>query len=216
MDLHDLVMMVRWFWPGVLITLRIFFFVVVISTAGGVVLGTLRSLKIPVLDFIFSIYIGIERGIPLLVLLLVSYFVFHLGGKIQTAIIALSFYYIAYLGEIVKGGIKAVPKGQVEAANALGLDLFQRMWFIILPEVFYPILPSILNQYILMVKSTAIVSVIGAQDVLLLAGALSQITFRPLEIYFFVALIFFVICYSLQQLEKVAKGNKNILKVKKI
>jgi len=207
MDLYDLVIMIRWFWPGIVLSLQIAFFVTVISTAGGVVLGILRFLKIPVMDFIFSIYIGIMRGIPPLVFLLISFFMFRLGSRMQTAIIALSFYHIAYLGEIVKGGIKALPKGQHEAANALGLNLFQRMLFIILPQIFYPILPSIVGQYILIVKSTALVSVIGVEDILWSGTALVQQIFRPFEIYFFIGLIFFILCYGLEQLQRLTRKN---------
>jgi len=187
----------RVLWLGSLETLRIVPLCIIISLIFGIIIGVIRSLRIPIVGQILTVYIVIMRGIPPLVLLFIIFFTLSLGSPLTSAIFCLSLYHTAYVGEIVKGGIQSIPKGQGEAAKALGLNTYQTMRFIMLPQIFYSILPALCGQYIILVKDTAIVSVIGVQEIVWSGRQVMQLVYRPFEIFFLIGMFFFVICYFL-------------------
>ena len=124
---------------------------------------------------------------------------FKLDG-LPAAIIALSICYGAYMGEIFRAGIQSIPKGQMEAALALGLSRGQAMWLIILPQTMKIILPAIGNEFIAMLKDSSLVSVIALRDILRRGREHVSRTFLSLETYAVVALVYLVFTLILSKL----------------
>jgi polar amino acid transport system permease protein len=150
-----------------------------------------------------GIYVELIRGIPLLVQLIFIYYAlgrfFRIEGVVA-AVIALSICYGAYMGEIFRAGIQAIPKGQMEAAIALGMSRGQAMRKVILPQTVKIILPAIGNEFIAMLKDSSLVSVIALRDILRRGREYISRTFLSLETMLIVALIYLVITLILSRL----------------
>jgi polar amino acid transport system permease protein len=174
---------------------------------GSIILGLFTGLgqiaRGRVLNLIAGVYVELIRGIPLLVQLIFIYFAlgkfFHLDG-FPAAVIALSICYGAYMGEIFRAGIQAIPKGQMEAALALGMTRGQAMRLIILPQTMKIIIPAIGNEFIAMLKDSSLVSVIALRDILRRGREHVSRTFLSLETYAMVALVYLVITLVLSKL----------------
>lgn len=155
---------------GSLVTLQVFFTVLVLSIPLGAVLAFLMQLQFKPLQWLLTIYIWIMRGTPLLLQLIFLYYVLPSAGisfeRMPAAIIAFTLNYAAYFAEIFRGGIEAIPKGQYEAAKVLKLSQLQTIQHIILPQVFKIVLPSVFNEVINLVKDSSLVYVLGIQDLL--------------------------------------------------
>lgn len=155
---------------GSLVTLQVFFIVLVLSIPLGAVLAFLMQLQFKPLQWLLTIYIWIMRGTPLLLQLIFLYYVLPSAGisfeRMPAAIIAFTLNYAAYFAEIFRGGIEAIPKGQYEAAKVLKLSQLQTIQHIILPQVFKIVLPSVFNEVINLVKDSSLVYVLGVQDLL--------------------------------------------------
>lgn len=177
------------------------------AIAGSMVLGLLTGIgqiaRARILKLISGVYVELIRGIPLLVQLIFIYFAlgkfFRLDG-IPAAIIALSICYGAYMGEIFRAGIEAIPKGQMEAALAVGLTRSQAMRFIILPQTLKIVIPAIGNEFIAMLKDSSLVSVIALRDILRRGREHVARTFLSLETYALVALVYLVLTLILSKL----------------
>lgn len=167
------------------------------AIAGAVVLGLFTGLgqiaRSRLWQLIAGVYVEMIRGIPLLVQLIFIYFAlgkfFRLDG-VPAAIIALSICYGAYMGEIFRAGIEAIPRGQMEAALALGFTRFQAMRYIILPQTMKIVIPAIGNEFIAMLKDSSLISVIALRDILRRGREHVARTFLSLETYALVALIY--------------------------
>ncbi len=174
---------------------------------GSVVLGFFTGIgqitRLSFIRLIAGVYVELIRGIPLLVQLIFIYFAlgkfFRLDG-IPAAIIALSICYGAYMGEIFRAGIEAIPKGQMEAALALGLSRSQAMLYIILPQTMKIVIPAIGNEFIAMLKDSSLVSVIALRDILRRGREHVARTFLSLETYALVALVYLVCTLILSKL----------------
>jgi polar amino acid transport system substrate-binding protein len=168
----------------------------------GIVLGIAASSPNPVLRVIVKLYVNIIRGIPLLVL---AFFIFfglpQLTGsamsEFNAGVLALALNAGAYLTEIVRGGIQAVPKGQSEASVALGMPYFQTMFKVILPQAIRIMIPSFINQFVISLKDTTIISAIGLTELLLAGRKIVGRTFESFQVYFIIALIYLVIITAL-------------------
>ena len=174
---------------------------------GSIVLGLFTGLgqiaRRRALNLVAGVYVELIRGIPLLVQLIFIYFAlgkfFQLDG-VPAAIIALSICYGAYMGEIFRAGIQSIPKGQMEAALALGLTRGQAMRFVILPQTMKIVLPAIGNEFIAMLKDSSLISVIALRDILRRGREHVARTFLSLETYAMVALVYLVITLILSKL----------------
>jgi polar amino acid transport system permease protein len=174
---------------------------------GAVVIGTFAGLgavsKHKIVNMISGVYVELIRGIPLLVQLIFIYYAlgrfFSLDGMLS-AIIALSICFGAYMGEIVRAGIQAIPKGQMEAAIALGLSRAQAFRYVILPQTLKVILPAIGNEFISMLKDSSLVSAIALSDILKKGKEYISRTFLSLETMLVVALVYLVITLVLSWL----------------
>ncbi len=157
---------------GLLVTLEISFFSVILGILMGFVVAVIRSThdktgKWKFLNFLSKIYLTVIRGTPVVVQLLIIYFVIFGAvdvSKVLVAIVAFGFNSGAYVAEIIRGGIMSIDKGQFEAGRSLGLSYNQTIVFIILPQVFKNVLPSLGNEFIVLLKETSVSGYIALQD----------------------------------------------------
>ncbi|WP_419961072.1 amino acid ABC transporter permease [Psychrobacillus sp. BM2] len=188
------------FIEGALKTLEISAIAILLAIPIGILFGLGRISKNKIIYSISSTYIEIMRGVPLLVLLLWIFFVlgqFVRLGSYWSAIIGLAFFSAAFIAEIVRSGIQGVPKGQMEAARSLGMTHTKAMRHIILPQAFRRVLPPLASQFIMLIKDSSLVSIIAATDLTLNAKNLVATSFASIEVYTFVALIYFIMTFSL-------------------
>ena len=179
----------------------------IFAIIGAVIIGTFTGLgsvsKKRWINMISGVYVELIRGIPLLVQLIFIYFAmgrfFHIEGTVA-AVIALSICFGAYMGEIVRAGIQAIPKGQMEAAIALGLTRSQAFRYIILPQTAKVVLPAIGNEFISMLKDSSLVSTLALSDILRKGREYISRTFLSLETMLVVALIYLIITLLLSRL----------------
>lgn len=156
---------------GALITIEVFFLVLILSIPLGVFIAFIMHFNIKVLNYFLNIYIWIMRGTPLLLQLIFIYYVLPSVGirfdRLPAAILAFTLNYAAYFAEIFRGGIESIPKGQYEAAKVLKFTQFQAIRFIILPQVIKIVLPSVFNEIMSLVKDTSLVYALGISDLIL-------------------------------------------------
>jgi polar amino acid transport system permease protein len=190
------------FIEGILLTLKISALALVISIPIGVLLGLARISRNRIISFLATAYIEIMRGVPLLVLLFWIFFV--LGRTLQlgaywSAVLGLAFFSAAFVAEIIRSGIQSVPKGQMEAARSSGMSYIRAMRLIILPQAFRKVLPPLASQFIILIKDSSLVSVISVVDLTLISKNIVATSFRSLEVWSFVALLYFVITFTLSR-----------------
>lgn len=188
------------FIDGALKTLEISALALLIGIPIGIIVGMGRVSRNRVIRLLSSIYVEVMRGVPLLVLLIWIFFVlgqFLKLGAYWGAILGLAIFTGAFIAEIVRSGIQGVPKGQMEAARSSGMSYTQAMRYIILPQAFRRVLPPLASQFIILIKDSSLVSVISAADLTLNAKNLVATSFRSLEVWTFVAVIYFIMTFSL-------------------
>lgn len=196
----DLIVIFRFLGAGFLEVIRLVPVCVLLSLLIGMVVGIIQFVRIPGIYQLLSVYLIAMRGIPPLVFLLLIFFVGGFESARVAAFMGLSVYHAAYISEIIRGGISSLPKGQFEAADSLALRFHQKMISIIIPQVWRSALPSIVGQYIILVKDTALVSALGVMEILYNARQAMQVVYQPLFIYFLVGFLFFIVCFSLERL----------------
>ncbi len=179
---------------------------IAIGTALGLVLGLLSTSRIAALRWLIDAYIFATRGIPVLVLMFITYYAFPaLGYRVSsyTAVtVALVLYSGAFYTDIVRGALQAVPRGQTEAAKSLGI---RRGWIVIdilLPQAVRSSIPPWLNTSIVMVKSTSYSAIVGGWELTYAAREVVERTLATFEIFGAVMLFYFVICYPLSLLSR--------------
>ena len=173
----------------------------------GVVLALGRRSDMPLVKAICVGFIEFIRGVPLITLLLVASFLLNIflppGTNfdiIVRVIIMVTLFSAAYMAETIRGGLAALPRGQYEAADALGLDYWQSMRLVIMPQALKISIPNIVNNFISLFKDTTLVAIIALLDPIGLVTAIRADTAWNgivWELYGFVALIFFILCYSM-------------------
>ncbi|XAH24463.1 amino acid ABC transporter permease [Xylophilus sp. GW821-FHT01B05] len=152
--------------------------------------------------------IYVVRGVPLLMFIFwVYFFVPVLIGRtvsgFTTMVITLVIYQAAYLAEIVRAGIEGLPKGQTEAARAVGLSYMQTMVKVLLPQALYNMVPALVSQFVSTIKETSLGYVISVNEVTFAANQInSSLMTQPFQVYFILALIYFCLCFSLTQLAR--------------
>ncbi|ABR47851.1 polar amino acid ABC transporter, inner membrane subunit [Alkaliphilus metalliredigens QYMF] len=186
-------------------TLLLAFFTVLLGVFFGVALALMRLSKNPILKGFAASYIEFIRGTPLLVQLLIIYYGLpHLTGMrfpdLFAGIVALTFNSAAYIAEIIRAGIMSVDKGQMEAARSLGMPHSMAMKHIIIPQAFKNILPALGNEFIVVIKESAIVSIIGISDIMRTATIVRGNTYRPFEPLIVAAVMYFMITFTLSNL----------------
>ncbi len=187
---------------GLWVTLWISAVASVIGLIIGVVTGLCRVSKNLTLRQLSITYIEIIRGTPLLVQLFIFYF--FLGtvlniGRLPSGICALGIFAGAYVAEIIRAGIQSIPKGQMEAARSLGMNVPQAMVYIILPQAFKRTLPPLAGQFISLIKDSSLVSVIAITDLTKSGREVITSTFAVFEIWFVVAFLYLILTFTLSQ-----------------
>ena len=168
-----------------------------------------RARDLPLVRWLCVIYVELIRGVPLITVLFMASVLFPLfmpegidPNKLLRAQVAIILFAAAYLAEVVRGGLQALPRGQFEAADALGLSYWYKMAFVALPQALRLVIPPLVNTFIGLFKDTSLVLIIGIYD-LLTAGktAIADPNWSPFanEVYLFVGAIYFVFCYAMSR-----------------
>lgn len=190
---------------GLYLTLLLAVVAISFSFPIGVIVGVGRVSTLPVIRTLSTIYIEAIRGIPFItVLLWFSVFVSLVSGdaltRVQRAMIAMTVFTSAYVGEIVRAGIQSVPRGQVEAARAVGLSPLQTMRHIVLPQAVKNMIPALVGQFISLFKDTSLAVIIGLSELVGTGRALLSVT-RYLhdvrEVYVFLIVVYFMFSYTM-------------------
>jgi len=195
----------------------------VISLILSLIIGTIgafcRISQNKVISILASIYVNAFRSTTLLAQLYLLFFGLpYLGIKISifsTGIISLSVCTGAYMTEIMRSGIQAIPEGQTEAALSLGMNYFSLIRRIILPQAFFIFLPPLIGQAARLVMASSLLSVIAYNDIMRSADICASNTFAASEAYFTAAFLYFIVCYSLLRFSTYLE-NKNVMKQNKI
>jgi glutamate/aspartate transport system permease protein len=180
-----------------------------IAMVGGIALGTVLALMRlsgkPWLEMPAATYVNTLRSIPLVMVILWFFLLIPLltgkplGAEVS-AIITFTLFEAAYYSEIMRAGIQSVPKGQVHAGYAVGMNYRQTMQLVVLPQAFRNMLPVLMTQTIILFQDTSLVYAIGAYDMLKGFEVAGKNFNRPVETYLVAALVYFVICFSLSML----------------
>lgn len=186
------------FVKGALITLGLTALVIIVGSLLGLVIGLMRKSRFPILPVFARIYIELFRALPILVLLIWLYYVSPIVFGLQfspfvTALIALSINLSAFVAETVRAAIESIPKTQFESGLTLGLSPTQTMFMIVLPQAYRSMLPNLLGLYITQLKNTSLASVIAVNELLHQANSVISNTYRPLEVYTAVAVVYLII-----------------------
>lgn len=211
-------------WGGLMLTLVLAYAGMVLALPIGVLLALGRRSKMTVIRGFSTIFIEVWRGVPLITVLFMSSVMFPLFmpegvtiDKLLRAYIGLTLFYSTYMAEVIRGGLQAIPKGQYEAADALGLGYWKKMGLVILPQALKVVIPGIVNTLIALFKDTTLVLIIGLFDLL---GTVQATIMDPAwsnvsaEAYLFVAFVFWIFTFSMsrysQRLErKLQTGHEN-------
>ena len=190
---------------GLAVTLEITFFAVIIGIILGFVVAIIRSTydktgKLKILNFICNVYLTVIRGTPVVVQLMIIYFIiFGSSRDISKVLVGITAFGInsgAYVAEIVRSGIMSVDNGQFEAGRSLGFSYIQTMRYIILPQAFKNVLPALGNEFIAMLKDSSLVSVIGFEELTRRGQLIIARTYASFEIWMAVAIIYLIMTFA--------------------
>ncbi len=188
-------------------TLRLAIPAILLGFLLGVIIGLCRLAHRPWIHYPAVLYVEFFRGVPLVMVIFWFWFLIPqiTGQRLPEYTVALTAFVIfeaAYLGEIVRAGIQSVPRGQIDAATAGGLSYGQMMLHVILPQAIRNMIPSLVTQFIVLFKDTSLASIIGMMDLTKAAQTVSQREIRPFEMYFFIAVIYWICTYSMSRLSQ--------------
>jgi His/Glu/Gln/Arg/opine family amino acid ABC transporter permease subunit len=186
----------------------------------GLIFGLLSVVKSRVCNIISTIFVDVIRGIPMIVLAFFVYFglpqlVNGIPGvkvtlsSLQAGTIVLALNCGAYMAEIIRAGIQSVDKGQMEAARSLGLPYWKAMYRVVLPQAIRTMIPSIINQFIITLKDTSILSVIGFPELVNTAKNVQANTMRSFEVWFIVGIMYLIVITIMSRLAKVLERRLN-------
>jgi His/Glu/Gln/Arg/opine family amino acid ABC transporter permease subunit len=191
-------------WPFLAKALRTTLIVSVLSTglgfAIGAVVGILRTYGGRILDIVLGFYVDTMRAVPLLVVLVWTFFAFplvigHSINAITAGVAGLGIHLGAYVAETIRAGLTSVRRNQMQAALALGMGRFQAIRTIILPQALIRMLPALGSLFIFAIKDSAIASVIAVPELLRQTQIVAGKTFRPFELYTAAMIVYFLLCY---------------------
>ncbi|WP_042301263.1 amino acid ABC transporter permease [Paraburkholderia kururiensis] len=188
---------------GLLMTLALSAASIAGGTAIGLVAAVLRAFGPWGTARVAKLYVELFRGTPILITLMFIYFgVSYFGYAIDVfaaGVVGLSVYQGAYIAEVFRSGIEAVPKGQWEVSQILGLTKTQAFFSVVLPQTGKIVLPPLVGQYLSLIKDTSIVSMIGMSELMHGGQAIVDRIGQPVQIYGLVAVLYFVVCFPLSQ-----------------
>lgn len=199
-------------WGGLLLTIVVASVGIIASFPIGIMFALGRQSNMPIIKTISVLYIEFIRGVPLITLLFLASVILPLFfpegmdfDKLLRALIGITLFQAAYIAEVIRGGLQAIPKGQYEAADAMGLNYWQSMGLIILPQALKISIPNLVGSFISLFKDTTLILIIGLFDVLAMVTLTNNDTswlgFET-EGYVFVTMIYWVICFSMSRYAK--------------
>ena len=196
-------------WGGLSLTFIISFFCLIFCFPIGMIFALGRRSQFPLIRYISVGFIEFWRGVPLITVLFMSAVMFPMFlpedffiDKLVRAIIAISLFEAAYVAEVIRGGLQALPRGQYEAAKSLGMGYWKMHIFVILPQALKLVIPGIANTFLALVKDTPLIFVVGLLEIV---GMLNLAKTNPkwlgfaMEGYVFAAIIFWIICYAMSK-----------------
>jgi general L-amino acid transport system permease protein len=197
-------------WGGLPLTIMLATLSIFMAFPLAIVVALGRRSNLPAIRAVCVTYIELIRGVPLISVLFMASFMFPLfmpqGMSIDVlvrVVIGITLFAAAYMAEIVRGGLQAIPKGQLEAADTLGLSYWQTQRKIVLPQALAMVVPSMMNNFISIFKDTSLVTIVSLYE---LTGALSlalnsDVEWRPfkIEAYFFITLVYFLFCFAMSR-----------------
>ena len=231
--LNDVWAILRDYYPYLLSGVGFTMLIALVGTVAGFLIGVLtgviRTAPMPkngilrllrkILDIIITVYVEVFRGTPMMVQSMVIYwgFAFASGGKtlplIPSGIFIVSINTGAYMAEIVRGGIISIDKGQFEGAEAVGMTHFQTMLHVVLPQVMRNILPSVSNEFVINIKDTSVLNVIGVTELYYFAAIIKRQNFQTFQTYLVVCVIYFILTFTVTRLlrliERKLEGKEN-------
>lgn len=207
-------------WGGLPLTILLSTLSIVLAFPLALLVALGRRSNLPAIRALCTIYVELVRGVPLISVLFMASFMFPLfmpqGMTIDVllrVLVGITLFAAAYLAEVIRGGLQAVPKGQVEAAATLGLSYWQTQRKIVLPQALAMVVPSIMNSFISILKDTSLVSIVslyeltGSMDIALNSDA----NWKPfkLQAYFFIAAIYFTLCFTMSRYSRWVEARLN-------
>jgi len=207
-------------WGGLPLTILLSTLSIVLAFPIALLVALGRRSNLPAIRALCTLYVELVRGVPLISVLFMASFMFPLflpqGMTIDVLVrvlVGITLFAAAYLAEVIRGGLQAVPKGQVEAAATLGLSYWQTQRKIVLPQALAMVVPSIMNSFISILKDTSLVSIVslyeltGSMDIALNSDA----NWKPfkLQAYFFIALIYFTLCFTMSRYSRWVEARLN-------
>ncbi len=231
--LKDVWVILRDYYPYLLSGVGYTMLIALVGTVAGFIIGMLtgviRTAPMPknnvlrilrkILDIIITVYVEVFRGTPMMVQSMVIYwgFAFATGGRtlplIPSGILIVSINTGAYMAEIVRGGIISIDKGQFEGAQAVGMTHFQTMIHVVLPQVIRNILPSVSNEFVINIKDTSVLNVIGVTELYYFAAIIKRQNFQTFQTYLVVCVIYFILTFTVTRLlrlvERRLEGKEN-------
>ena len=204
----------KFFLGGLSLTILLAFSAIVLSFPLGIILALARTSKMPIFRLMATAYIELVRGVPLITWLIVGFIMFPVllppgveVGGVARAIGAMTFFSAAYLAENVRGGLQAVPKGQYEAAQAMGLSTTQTTVFIVLPQALRAVIPALVGQVIALFKDTSLVTLVGLFDFLHIARSVIPNQTQPFvflgslkETLLFAAVVYWMFTFTFSRI----------------
>ncbi|MGB9812152.1 MAG: amino acid ABC transporter permease [Thermovenabulum sp.] len=205
LDFSIVIPYLQLFIRGSLVAIEITALAVLMGVIIGTFVGMGKMSKVFIIRAICTVYVEVIRGTPLLVQLLIFYFglpqiIGYSLSEFPAAVIALGINSGGYVAEIVRGGILAVDKGQMEAARSLGMSYAQAMRYIILPQAFKKMIPPLGNEFITLLKNSSLATTIGFPELTRAAQVVAGNTYRPFEPYITAALFYLIMTLSFTQI----------------
>ena len=186
---------------GLKVTLELAFWTLILATVVGVAMGMLRVQNYPIISSVIDGWINFIRGVPVMVQIFIVYYGIATSlPQFWAAVVSLTLNSSVYIAEHTRAGMQAVNKGQMEAARCIGMSKMQANWYIIIPQAIKNVLPSLCNEFILLIKETSIVSVIALHELTYTSNSVRANTFLAFEPLIVTAVIYFLITYILKRL----------------
>ena len=218
--LKDIIQIVCDYWPQLLSGVGNTMLIALIGTIAGLVIGLLIGVLrttpfakhlLPrvlhkILNAVCTVYIEVFRGTPMMVQAMVIYwgYAFATNGNtlplIPSGIFIVSINTGAYMAEIVRGGIISIDKGQSEGASAIGMSHVQTMFYVVIPQVMRNILPSVSNEFVINIKDTSVLNVIGVAELYYYAGIIKKMNFQIFQTYVVICVLYFVLTFTVTKL----------------
>ena len=230
---NEIIGIVSKYWQMLLKGLGYTMLIALVGTLVGLVIGLLTGVlrTIPkskntflrilqkIMNFIIAVYVEIFRGTPMMVQAMVIFwgYAFMAGGNtlpvIGAGLFIVSINTGAYMAEIVRGGIMSIDKGQFEGAHAIGMNHFQTMFYVVLPQAIRNILPSVANEFIINIKDTSVLNVIGVAELYYNAYMIQTMNYKIFQTYVIVSVMYFAMTFTVSRLlrlfEKAMNGKNS-------